>query len=126
MLSRSRVSGGEGYPSESRVKRGSRVVHGEKELVEKLGRNDLCPCGSGRRFQKLLHALWPFRRQRTESLRSRLISANRKGGPWPPFPGNEKSYAHEHPVVLPHVSHFKHVPLRTSVKLPHSPHASPS
>lgn len=30
-----------GYPSETRVKRGVRVVHGEKELVEKLGRNDL-------------------------------------------------------------------------------------
>jgi hypothetical protein len=43
-----------GYPSETKVKRGTRVVHGEKELVEKLGRNDLCPCGSGRCFQTLL------------------------------------------------------------------------
>ena len=34
--------------------------------------------------------------------------------------------AHEHPVVDPHVSHFMQVPLRTSVKLPHSPQASPS
>jgi hypothetical protein len=33
---------------------------------------------------------------------------------------------HEHPVVLPHVSHFIHVPFRTSVKFPHSPHISPS
>src|SRR5271163_400907 len=33
---------------------------------------------------------------------------------------------HEHPVVEPHVSHFRHVPLRTMVKLPHSPQASPS
>jgi hypothetical protein len=33
-----------------RVKRGLRVVHGDKELVEKLGRMDLCPCGSGKRF----------------------------------------------------------------------------
>lgn len=31
-----------------------------------------------------------------------------------------------HPVVLPHVSHFKHVPLRTSVKFKHSVHISPS
>jgi len=23
-----------------------RIVHGDKELMEKLGRNDLCPCGS--------------------------------------------------------------------------------
>ena len=27
----------------------------EKELLEKLGRNNLCPCGSTRRFQELLH-----------------------------------------------------------------------
>jgi len=45
-----------GYPSETKVKRGRQVVHGEKEFVEKLGRNDLCPCGSGRRFQALLPA----------------------------------------------------------------------
>jgi hypothetical protein len=43
-----------GFPSESQVKRGLRVVHGHKELVEKVGRNDLCPCGSGKRFRKLL------------------------------------------------------------------------
>jgi len=42
------------FPSESRVKRGLRVVGGDKELVEKLGRNDLCACGSRRRFQELL------------------------------------------------------------------------
>lgn len=45
-----------GFPSESRVMRGDRVVHGDKELLEKLGRNDPCPCASGRRFQALLHA----------------------------------------------------------------------
>ena len=44
-----------GYPSETQVKRGLRVVHGDKELIEKLGRNDPCPCGSGRCFQGLLH-----------------------------------------------------------------------
>jgi uncharacterized protein YecA (UPF0149 family) len=31
-----------------------RVVHGDKELIEKLGRNDPCPCGSGKRFQNML------------------------------------------------------------------------
>ena len=41
-----------GFPSESKVKRGVRIVHGTKELSEKLGRNDLCPCGSGERFKK--------------------------------------------------------------------------
>jgi hypothetical protein len=44
-----------GFPSETHVKLGVRVVHGDKELLEKLGRNDPCPCGSGRRFQALLH-----------------------------------------------------------------------
>jgi uncharacterized protein YecA (UPF0149 family) len=39
-----------GFPSETNVKRGLRIVHGTKELSEKLGRNDLCPCGSGRSF----------------------------------------------------------------------------
>src|SRR5712691_1936560 len=35
-------------------------------------------------------------------------------------------FAQLHPVVPPQVSHFRQVPLRTSVKLPHSPQASPS
>jgi uncharacterized protein YecA (UPF0149 family) len=39
-----------GFPSETQVKRGLRIVHGNKELHEKLGRNDLCPCSSGRSF----------------------------------------------------------------------------
>ncbi|MGH9844742.1 MAG: YecA family protein [Blastocatellia bacterium] len=43
-----------GFPSESNVKRGTRIVHGDKELTEKLGRNDPCPCNSGRRFQEML------------------------------------------------------------------------
>ena len=41
-----------GFPSETHVKRGVRVVHGDKLLEEKLGRNDPCPCGSGKRFKK--------------------------------------------------------------------------
>ena len=45
-----------GFPSEMRVGKGQRIVHGGKELVEKLGRKDPCPCGSGRRFQDLLPA----------------------------------------------------------------------
>jgi len=43
-----------GFPSETSVKRGDRRVHGGKQLAEKLGRNDLCPCGLGRRFQAIL------------------------------------------------------------------------
>ena len=41
-----------GFPSEAQVKRGVRVVHGDKLLEEKLGRSDLCPCGSGKPFKK--------------------------------------------------------------------------
>ena len=41
-----------GFPSETQVKRGVRIVHGEKLLEEKLGRNDPCPCGSGQRFKR--------------------------------------------------------------------------
>src|SRR5438309_7974354 len=41
-----------GFPSETQVRRGVRIVHGNKELFEKLGRNDLCPCGSSKRFKK--------------------------------------------------------------------------
>lgn len=46
-----------GFPSEASVRRGDRGVTtelGVKDFVEKLGRNDLCPCGSGRRFQEVL------------------------------------------------------------------------
>jgi len=41
-----------GYPSETQVKRRVRIVHGDKLLEEKLGRNDPCPCGSGLRFKR--------------------------------------------------------------------------
>ena len=40
-----------GFPSETQVKRGVHVVHGNKELSEKLGRNDLCPCGQDTGFK---------------------------------------------------------------------------
>ena len=59
-----------GYPSETQVKRGGRVVHGEKELTEKLGRNDLCPCGSGKRFKKCCLASGCFRRREPRLLLS--------------------------------------------------------
>jgi hypothetical protein len=41
-----------GFPSETHVKFGVRIVHGDKLLEEKLGRNDLCPCGSGKRLKR--------------------------------------------------------------------------
>jgi hypothetical protein len=57
-----------GYPSETQVKRGHRLVHGNKDLSEKLGRNDPCPCGSGRRFQGMLPEIRQIRRLYQRSL----------------------------------------------------------
>jgi hypothetical protein len=37
-----------------------------------------------------------------------------------------KLLVYEQPLVAPHVMHFMHVPLRVSVKFPHSSHESPS
>jgi uncharacterized protein YecA (UPF0149 family) len=50
-----------GFPSEQKVKRGVCIVHGVKLLEEKLGRNDLCPYGSGKRFKKCCLAKGSFR-----------------------------------------------------------------
>ncbi|MEQ1830093.1 MAG: SEC-C metal-binding domain-containing protein [Pirellula sp.] len=41
-----------GFPSETKVKRGIRIVHGDKLLEEKLGRNDPCPCGNNKLFKR--------------------------------------------------------------------------
>lgn len=64
-----------GFPSEARVKRGLvRTVGGEGErrkvLEEKVGRNDPCPCGSGRRFQALLPAAGQLGRNAARQLSS--------------------------------------------------------
>jgi len=59
-----------GVPSsESRVKRGDRIVGIDTELLEKVGRNDPCPCGSGRRFPPLLPENRPIRRHAGQLLR---------------------------------------------------------
>ena len=57
-----------GFPSETKVKRGVRIVHGDKELVEKVGRDDLCPCGSGKRFKKCCRNSGCFRRRESGPL----------------------------------------------------------
>lgn len=59
-----------GFPSETAVKRGDRIVRGTKELSEKLGRNDPCPCGSARLFQALLPAQWLLSTARTATTTS--------------------------------------------------------
>ncbi|MGQ0635445.1 MAG: SEC-C metal-binding domain-containing protein [Planctomycetaceae bacterium] len=59
-----------GFPSETQVKRGVRLVHGDKELAEKLGRNDLCPCQSGKLFRNCCLKSGRFRRRKS----SRVLS----------------------------------------------------
>ena len=58
-----------GFPSEMSVKRGDRgVMTGLgviKEFVERLGRRDPCPCGSGKRFQGVLPEDGPVLTART-------------------------------------------------------------
>jgi len=51
--------------------RDARVVGTDTELVEKLGRNDPCPCGCRRRFQPLLSHDRPVRRLTQGVLRPR-------------------------------------------------------
>ncbi|MBL8262542.1 MAG: SEC-C domain-containing protein [Xanthomonadaceae bacterium] len=63
------------------MKRGRRFVHGDKELVEKLGRNDPCPCGSTRRFKTVLPAGRSFRRLRTPRFLSGIETFERPGSP---------------------------------------------
>ena len=66
--------------AETKVKRGFRVLHGGKELFQKLGRIDPCPCGPGHRFQEMLHADWPIRGCAAKSLQQVDI---RGAGPTP-------------------------------------------
>ena len=46
----------------------SRTRRTAKELRERLGRNDLCPCGSGRKFQEVLPEVGAFRRREPKLL----------------------------------------------------------
>jgi hypothetical protein len=63
LLSRTCPGGVGGILSEAHVKRGRRIVHGDKELCERLGRNDSCPCGSGLLFKKSCRNTVRFRRR---------------------------------------------------------------
>ncbi|MEV0615326.1 SEC-C metal-binding domain-containing protein [Nonomuraea sp. NPDC050404] len=49
-------------------------------MIEKLGGNDPCPCGSGRRFPPLLPPHRPVRRHARPLLRPRLRSHPRTRG----------------------------------------------
>jgi hypothetical protein len=76
------------------VKRGTRIVHGDKELLEKLGRNDPCPCRSGRRFQELLHAVRPIRRHPPRPLLS-ADTKRRAARPGAPSNAGARAVAHD-------------------------------
>jgi hypothetical protein len=67
-----------GFPSETRVKRGLRFVHGDVELVEKLGRNDPCPCGSALSFQALLLSLRLLSTERGATIIGAIERASRR------------------------------------------------
>ncbi|MEZ6241929.1 MAG: SEC-C metal-binding domain-containing protein [Phycisphaerales bacterium] len=70
---RSLASAAAAFNSETAVKRGDRAVHtplGDKELLEKLGRNDPCPCGSGKRFQEVLPEVRTSRRRQPQRLQT--------------------------------------------------------
>jgi len=66
-----------GFPSERQVKRGIRIVHSDKLLEEKLGRNDLCPCGSGKRFKRCCLASGSFRCNPSQPLLLETSDRNR-------------------------------------------------
>ncbi len=78
-----------GYPSETGVKRGLRFVRGgEKELLEKLGRNDPCPCGSGKRFQTVLPYIRPVSTRRSGTITGGEQECGGSGSaPGPTAPG---------------------------------------
>ena len=61
-----------------------------------------------------------FARRSPHSRRSSSAGHHRERQPACRRSSGLRPCPHEHPVVLPHVSHFMHVPLRTSVKFPHS------
>jgi hypothetical protein len=82
VLSSAPVSVAGGSPSETQVKRGERVLANGKELLEKLGGNDMCPCASGRRFQALLPIDWAVRRRCGTPLPS--VSDSRPHTPYVP------------------------------------------
>ncbi|MCP4963394.1 MAG: SEC-C domain-containing protein [Actinomycetia bacterium] len=64
--------------SEAGVKRGDRVVGDDKELLEKLGNRDLCPCRSGRRFARCCRNSGRFRRRQPPLLPPRLTTQTRR------------------------------------------------
>ena len=70
-----------GFPSETQVKRGVQIVRGFKELIEKLGRNDPCPCDSTRKFKNCCMHSGCFRRQSPRLLFSASKMRGWKRGP---------------------------------------------
>jgi len=79
------------------VKRGFRFVHGDIELLEKLGRNDPCPCGSGRRFQGMLPGRRPLSMGRNAMIitgKGRWAASRRRGPISPVAQPRQRSIQH--------------------------------
>jgi hypothetical protein len=67
-----------GFPSETQVKRGARVVHGNKELIRKARPQRPLPLRFNKTIQELLYAHKPFRRHNPRSLHP--VSSSVVGG----------------------------------------------
>lgn len=58
-----------GFPSETHVRKGIRVIGFGKELEEKLGRNDLCPCQSLKKYKNCCLSLECFEGEKSSYIR---------------------------------------------------------
>ncbi|WP_414647827.1 SEC-C metal-binding domain-containing protein [Dyella sp.] len=74
-LSSALVNAAKAIPPSSASRKAIASFTATRSCFEKLGRNDPCPCGSARLFQKLLHALGQLRR-----CTAALLRKMRKGG----------------------------------------------
>ena len=84
------------------MKRGLRFVRGgEKELVEKLGREDPCPCGSGKSFQALLP-----RRRPVSTGRSATITGASEGCALQPVLGRDRRTIRHNLFPRSRIHHF--------------------
>lgn len=88
-------------------------------------------CGTNASGEKIVDYSAAHGTSGTPAMATRIAARTHKaegpgGEAWPFHRQGESIAGHEHPLVEPQVSHFRQVPLRTIVKLPHSEQLSPS
>ncbi len=66
-------------PSETQVKRGVRVVHGDKELIEELGRNGPVPAGPGASSRSVVFGAGLYDGARRDHFFQRVLVADQGG-----------------------------------------------